>query len=181
MTAGTETFANSRRTAFTLVEMLAVVIVMSLLAASSLPAMSAIDDAKRAAAANEIERLLISARARAMASARPTGVQLAAGSVFTVIEIAGDHAAPTTTGDVFGQPSIAIRLPDLYAGASVAAFTNGDGATGTGVVWFNHRGEPHTRAAAGDFAGAFTQDGLFTLSTARRVRVFKVSGAVAQE
>ncbi len=161
--------------------MLTVLVVLSLIAASSVPALHAIDQARQAAAANEIERLLIGARARAMASARPTGLSVQKGSILGMVEVLSDNATPTTAGDVFDEPFAPIDLPASYAAATIAKFINGDGSAGTGIVWFNHRGEPHTRKSSGVYTAAFTQDAVFTLSTGSLVRVHMLSGAVDQE
>ncbi|MCC6427278.1 MAG: prepilin-type N-terminal cleavage/methylation domain-containing protein [Phycisphaerales bacterium] len=186
------------RCAFTFVEMLAVIIILGLLAATSVPAMTAIDQARQAAASNEIERLLIWARARAMASARPTGISYtksgggifssSGGGViggtsafFTPVEVLRDAATSTTTTDVFGQVSPTLDLPATFAGATVSRFTNGNATTGVGTVWFNYRGDPHTRTPTGVYIAPFTQDALFTLSTGRKVRIRMYSGAVEQE
>lgn len=155
---------------------------MGVIAATSIPAFTSIDQARKAAATNEVERVLIMARAHAMATSRPTGVEISAdGSTLSLVEIVESESEPAAVADVFGAPMQGVDLAGGYGGAIASSLVNGDGSSGTRTIWFNHRAEPQTRSESGDLVGAFTQDAVITMSTGAKVRVRMISGAVEQE
>ncbi|MCG3123147.1 MAG: hypothetical protein GIKADHBN_01556 [Phycisphaerales bacterium] len=167
------------RRGFTIIEVTATVVVLGILAAAAVPALDAIESARIAAAPVEVERVLLAARARAMATARPTGVTISPGEgEISVVEVAAPGQAPAVVRDVFGQPMQPVDLSARYAGATVTGFVNGDGNHGPGTVWFNHEARPHVRTTGGDFSAYFTQDAVVTMSSGRTVVVRRVTGAV---
>jgi Tfp pilus assembly protein FimT len=95
------------RSAFTLIEAMVVVILMSIIAVTVMPALNNLDKARQGAAADELIRLLTQARALAMASGRPVGVS---------IDLEEDAA-------LIVQISAAGGPPTPATGALVGAFT----------------------------------------------------------
>lgn len=163
-------------------EMVCVVAVMGVLGATGVPALRAMDRARHSAAAWEVERVLVLSRARAMATARPTGVVLSeGGDRLWVVEIASAGAVPSAALDVFGQEPPAMDLSSVYAGAVVESFVNGDGGPLNRVVWFNHRAQPQVRSADGSSPAAFSVDATYTMNSGSVVRVRRHSGAVERD
>ena len=162
--------------------MTCVVAVIGILAATSVPALRAMEQARHAAAAWEVERVLVLARARAMATSRPTGVDLSlSGGRLRMVEIASPGSSPASVLDVFGQEFAATDLVSSYAGASVASFINGNGGAANRVVWFNHRAQPQTRSVDGTTAVMFSIDATYTMNNGSMVRVRRHSGSVERD
>lgn len=167
------------RSAFTLIEAMVVVILMSIIAVTVMPALNNLDKARQGAAADELIRLLTQARALAMASGRPVGVSIDLeedAALIVQISAAGDPPTPAT--DPMGQPEEAVRFAEQYSGVELVAMTQGDGASGSGAIWFRFDGEPQTRAADGALVGAFTQDATVELSGSKVVTVRRGTGLV---
>lgn len=169
--------AHSRR-GFTFIELLAVMVVLGVIAAGSLPAFEAIRSARQAGCAADLERSLITARARAMATATPTGIELSTdGAQLTLLEI-GEDGRARTLHDLFAAPVQTIDLAGSWGGNTVSRFTGGDGSTRTRTIWFNHRAEPQTRDDDGRSPEAFTRDAAYTLANGDVVLVRRITGAV---
>lgn len=163
---------------FTLVEMAVVIAIVGVLAAVAAPALNALAGVRAGAAAEEIERRLVTARATAIARGRPTGLQLdpAAGTI-RMWEIAATGAAPTPALSPLGEPEPAWGVAERYPGI---AFTlvGGGGATGVQTIWFAFDGTPQTRSGTGALSGAWTQDAVVTVTGGHTVYVRRGSGAV---
>ncbi|MFI4896543.1 MAG: Tfp pilus assembly protein FimT/FimU [Phycisphaerales bacterium JB059] len=171
-------YAGSRA-AFTLIEAMVVVILMSIIAVSVMPALNNLDEARRGAAADELIRLLSQARALAMASGRPMGVSVdLEDNAARIVQIAAAGAAPTPATDPMGQPEAPVRFADQYAGVELVSMTQGDGTAGSGSIWFRFDGVPQTRGADGALVGAFTQDATVELSGSQVVTVRMGTGLV---
>ncbi len=170
---------TSRSRAFTLVEAMIVVILMSIIAATVVPALGNLDEARRGAATDEVVRLLTHARALAMASGRPGGVafDLASGSA-QVVAITSSGGAPEAAADALGQPERPVLLSDLYSGVELVSIIHGDGSTASGTVWFRFDGIPQLRDAGGTLVGPFSQDAVIELSGSRTVTVRMGTGLV---
>ncbi len=170
---------SSRFRAFTLVEAMVVVILMSIIAVTVLPALGNLDEARRGAAVDEVARVLTHARSLAMASGRPSGVSFELGAeTIRVMTIETTGGAPTPAADALGQPEPAVALPDLYAGVELVGITHGDGSTASGVVWFGFDGVPRLRDAGGALVGPFTQDAVVELTGSRTVSIRMGTGLV---
>ena len=173
---------SHRSRAFTLVEMLTVVIVLGIVAATSIPAFTSVAEARKAAATAEVERLLITARARAMATSCPTGLEIPlAGDSVRTLEILSTGASPTVAKDLFGAPTSSTVIPAVYGGAKVSSLVNGDGTTSSRVIWFTHSATPQTRTTSGVLISAFTQDAVITMATGARLVVRRLTGAVEEQ
>lgn len=170
---------TARRRAFTLIEAMVVVVLMSVIAVTVLPALGNLEESRRGAAAEELARLLIHARALAMASGEPTGVQIdLASDSLQLVHITSPGALPTPAIGALGQPEPAVLLSDLYPGVDIVAMTNGDGSGGSGAIWFRFDGLPQVRNTDGSLVGAFTQDARVELSGSREVYVRMGTGLV---
>ena len=165
--------------AFTLIEAMVVVILMSIIAVTVMPALDNLEQARRGAAADELARLLTHAQALAMASGRPTGVAIdLADHTAQIVQIASTGAAPTPATNAMGQPEQPVDFDEQYSGVELVSATHGDGSTGSGTVWFRFDGVPQTRAADGTLTGVFTQDASIELTGSRFVTVRMGAGLV---
>lgn len=170
------------RAGFTLVELLVVAIVMALLAVSALPAFDRVAAARRAAAANQVERLLTVARAAAMATGQPIGVRIdpGAGEGGTLSLIRYD----TQSGDVGpfigydGSPHAGSDIGIEFPGVRIVGVTHGDGSSGAGVIWFGQGGTPHLRDEDGTYTGGFVVDAVIVVTGDEAVTVTRQSGMI---
>jgi len=170
---------SSRLRAFTLIEAMVVVIVMSIIAVTVMPALGNLEEARRGAAADEMARLLRHARSLAMASGEPTGVAIdLTAETAQVVRIVSTGAAPTPATDALGQPERPVVFPDLYSQVELISIVHGDGSGASGTVWFRFDGVPQLRTPAGVVVGPFTQDAVVELTGARIVTVHMGTGLV---
>ncbi|MDX2115854.1 MAG: type II secretion system protein [Planctomycetota bacterium] len=160
---------------FTLIELIAVMLVMSILGATAISALGSFDRAREAAAARALWRDIEYARERSLATGRRHWVvfNLAANSYSLLEEPSGAPsrglAAPLT--DVAAQGPLVRRLGiEEAAGVSVSSADFG----GTSEVGFDWLGRPLSGAAS-----PLVSDGSATLSAGSVVTVSAGNGMVS--
>lgn len=167
---------------FTILEMIAVIVITGLVAVSVVPAVARIDDAKKAAGAFDVARTIEFARARAAASGLPTGVRFdtaldtmlvveseSGGVAQAIVDALGEAAEPTDLGEQFGAD---VQRISLSTGAVSA------GTIDRSTVWFTFALVPHLRNESGAYAGALDSDGLISFGSGAVVTVRAGSGLV---
>lgn len=165
--------------AFTLIEVMAVVIIMAILAATAAPALSSVSAARTGAAADEVARQLRAMRSRAMSTGEPSGLRIdPTANTLAPLRIASQGAAPDAAPSASGAAGQAELLSGRFAGVSLTSFVNGDGTSGAGVVWFSYLGEPQTRTLSGVTPRSFTTDAVITIGGSQRVTVRRLSGLI---
>lgn len=164
--------------AFTLLELAVVVVILVILAATAAPALSTLAGARRAAARDEVERLFVEARARAMAGAGPAGVMVWPATSTLQLQDRPSGQAPRQAPDPTGQPTPALVLPDRFGGTQVQSWVGPDGGSSAQAVWFSHAGRPQRRNASGGLVGDAASDATLVLTGGLQVVVRRVSGAV---
>lgn len=150
-----------RERGFGLLEVSLVILIMATVAISVIPALRSLDGTRARSAASEVERRLVAARAFAIATGRPAGLQVAS-SEFNLLQIASGETEPSAMTDALGQADAGVLITESYAGVSVPAVLIG-GVSGDGVVWFSHEGEPELRDTDGVLTGSATDESRFTL------------------
>jgi len=167
------------RRGFTLIELVAVMVVFSALAISAAPAVRSMASAREGAMSRQLVRLLELARAHATASGQPTGLvyDSDAGS-FQLRRIATEGAAPTPVPDPLGATFDDLSLAVEYPSVTVTGFTTGDGDAANQCVWFSFNGTPEIRDGAGVYISDFTQDAVITTSGAHAVTIRMSTGAI---
>jgi prepilin-type N-terminal cleavage/methylation domain-containing protein len=163
--------------AFTLVEVMAVVMILGILAVSTLPALGRMDDAKVDAAADAIESEAVYARSLAMASGAAAGlaIDVEAQSVTTVLVDSVDGVVPARGAT--GVIRVPMELDVRFRGAEIEWFIAPDGASGTGIVWFAHNGVPQSRDRDGVYLSQATHDAEVMLNNGTTI-VISRGGAV---
>ena len=167
------------RRAFTLAELAAVLILLSVLGAAAIPAFRTVERTREHALAREVQRRLSLARSWAASTGAPAGVALdpAAGTI-TLVRITqpGDPPTiiPTSTGDAGAPWRIAADFPS----GAILSVEHGDGAGGAGTIWFNADGKPHLRDTDGDHLADFTQDAVVTVSGPADITVRRLTGLI---
>lgn len=169
---------QTRGRGFTLAEMLAVVAIVGVLAASVTPAIRMLDDARRAALRAEVVRMVTVARAHSAASARPSGVEIdLAGGAARLLQIPAAGEAPVALHDALGAPRLPV--PIQRGEAAVTGAVMGDGREGGGVLWFGLRGVPELRDPESWVrTGGWTTDAVIELAGVEPVVVSRGTGAV---
>lgn len=164
------------RRAFTLVELMFVVVLMGILAASVIPAMGNVIQMRSGAARDEVSRMFQFARSQAMSVGSPVGVRIdSEQSTLELVGIdgAGDVAVledPLTT-----RPR-RISIRDSYPGASITDVTGI--AAGNTAVWFDYDGTPHARSNDGSFIGFNEEPVEVRINSELLVVVHAYSGTV---
>ncbi|MBL4591531.1 MAG: prepilin-type N-terminal cleavage/methylation domain-containing protein [Phycisphaerales bacterium] len=164
------------RNGFTLLEVLVVVTIMSIIAVSAVPTLGVIGDTRKGSARDEVIRMLEYARARAVASGRPCGVQvLSVDSTMTMVQIASDGSIEPMLNP-FGideeSASIAVQFPGVEI-SSIDAQTDA-----LETIWFTYNAQPHSRNADGTFGQINTGNASITLSSGDQILVYAYSGFV---
>ena len=167
------------RRGFTLLELMVVVVIMSILASSVIPMMSQSTQAKQAASRDEVVRYFEFARGRAISGGVPVGVVVnSTDNTLRIITLDDDGDIINAIDPIDGEVK-SVNISDVFSGAGISSFVNGDGVSGTGTVWFDFQAEPHTRDdVTGDFDALFSQNASLTLSTGTMVVVHASSGYV---
>lgn len=165
---------------FTLAELMFVVLIMSIIAVGVIPAMDNVSIMRQGAARDDVARMLEVARERAAASGRPHGLAVSlSDSTITIVRI-------TTLGEIEDDPdpltgkARMIDLDATYSGVGLSGMTNGDGTVGSGTLWFNYNGTPHSRASDGSFTAFNADEAVVTLSSGDSVAVHPYSGMVEE-
>jgi len=174
--------AYATRVGFTLVELIAVVVVLSAVSISAAPALVSLSGIRDASLGRELGRRINLARAAAGASGRPTGVRIdAAAQSMMVVRIASAGAAPSPlpgiTGSAGGGPGGGDSVQSLFPGSSIVSVSLDPGGDHD-TLWFSYLGVPHLRDALGAHAGDLTQDAVIGLSGGRTLTVRMVTGLV---
>ena len=169
---------------FTLIELIAVIVIMSILAVSVTPAISSIDTARLTGAAREVSRLLESARSQAVAAELPSGVAVdipaQSISLYSVVR-PGGRAIPTP--DALGNPTPTLFLGTRFAGIRITSMTNGVAGSKWDAIWFGPLGEPFAGTSVGPAPGnrgRFVTDARIVLTGGRSqtVLVHRLTGLV---
>jgi prepilin-type N-terminal cleavage/methylation domain-containing protein len=172
-----------KRSGFTLLEVTIVVAIVAILSISAVPAFDTLRETRRAGAVKEVERSLLLARAKALSTGRPYGVEvnLSTHALRQVwIEKPGDAVTPAPAAGTDGSQW--FSLPEHFPDSQITGFTQGDASTGSSaVVWFDDNGAPVMREEDGARVGSYSSDALITLTGGRAVRVRRLSGAVGVE
>lgn len=163
--------------AFTLLEVMAVIAIMSILALAVVPSIRSAESARADAAAREVQRMIVGARDRSIATGRSHGLGISAGSSsLRLLELRDGtvHTPPAWNG----LPEPPLQLGIAYPGVALASFVSGDGSTTTTSLWFAADGTPLSRSALGVAQPAWTSDAVLTLTTGHSVTIRRGSGLV---
>lgn len=171
--------STTQRTAgFTLVELLLVVVLMGILAASVVPAMDNLSTIREGAARDDVARMLQLTRARALASGTPNGLRVNLGdSSLELVRVPSGGGVSAATDPLTGNER-GLDIDSTYQDVTLASMINGDGVQGDGVVWFDYTGAPHTRNANGNFVSSNTENVILSLSSGAQVIVYPRTGLV---
>lgn len=166
------------RRAFTLVELMVVVVLMGIVAVTAIPTMGNVRSMREGAARDDVARLLEVAKARALAIGSPCGLQVnVTDSTLTIVQL-DDASAMTSVIDPLTSKARSLDLHATYPDVTIDSMVNGDGSSGSGVIWFDYEATPHTRSLAGVFVSYNTEAATIELSSGRLVLVHPHTGVV---
>jgi hypothetical protein len=94
-----------------------------------------------------------------------------------MIRLVSGQTVATPMPDVTGQLSSSFNLASAFPGASIHTFVNGNGASGSGSIWFDADGAPQVYLGSGSFS-AFTQNAVVTASGGHTITVFQQTGGI---
>lgn len=168
-----------RNRAFTLVELMVVVVMVSLLAAVVTPGLSAVRDTQQGAGTDEIRRLLRTAQQLARASGRPHGVWIDAQSEqVRMMQYESEGSVSPAFDSIGSEYPVRSMLKD-FAGLEILDIDPGDGdAVSEAVLWFDFRGRPQTRDADGSGAESVTTEPTLRFPGFDPIVVDRVTGVL---
>lgn len=168
------------RSGFTLIEMIAVLVLVSILSVTAIPSLARLDSARDSAMMAECERLIRLTQASAVSSGLPTGVRfdLDEQSV-ELISLDADGEIDVLVREGTGVATV-VRLQDAF-GISTIVEAGISGSTtdrGTAVLWFDYDGTPHTRNDEGANPVLLEDPFIIRSSSDRTVTVLSITGKV---
>ena len=171
--------AHPARRGFSLTELIAVMVILSVLAITAAPAVRSVTSAREGALTREVVRQLELARAYATATGEPAGVVFNDGAgAFLMRRIAAGGGSPVAVPDPTGGVYEDLLLAQRYPASSVTAFVTGDGDPERRAVWFSYEGVPEVRDDNGVFVTSFTQDAVITTTGGHEVTVRRTTGSI---
>ncbi len=163
---------------FTLVELMMVVVIMGIIAVSVIPAMGNVRDMRAGAARDDVARMLEITKGNALASGEPVGLRIdVERSELTMIHLSVAGTITPMTDPLTGQDRM-VNITQTYSDVSLSGIINGDGSSGSGMIWFDYESTPHTRNPSGDFTAINDEPAVITLSSGSTVIVHAHSGLV---
>jgi Tfp pilus assembly protein FimT len=171
-------YAPGSRPAFTLFELIGVLVVLGVLSATAIPAISTITRAKVEAARAEVAFALVFARETAASTGVPTGVRIDVGSQemsYVHILTPGDPPSVMTNASGEARESVVI---DRNGAAAVEEVTGAGSGAAAGTVWFGHAGVPEKRAVDGSYLQDAPSDISISFTTGDPLTVHAHTGVV---
>jgi len=168
-----------RNRAFTLVELMVVIVMVSLLAAVVSPGLTAVRETQRAAGTDEVRRMLRTAQQLARASGRPHGLWVdAANERVRMLQILADGTVGPAVDGLGGETPVRALLND-FAGLKLNDADPGSGvALSETVLWFDYLGRPETRDADGSNAQPATAEPVLSFVGFGPIVVDRVTGVL---
>jgi prepilin-type N-terminal cleavage/methylation domain-containing protein len=144
------------RRGFTLLEVVVVVLVIGIMAATVVPSLSAMGSSRASAALAEVQRALMVARERALATGEPSGVAFdLTNQTMQMVRISVPGASPSAAPSPLGVDSEAVVISSRYTGVRISGLAFPSGATS---LWFSYDGVPQTRSSSGTLIGDLSAD-----------------------
>ncbi len=169
---------SNQRGAFTILELMVVVLIVAILSASAIPAFEQVRVCRQAAARGEVVSLLRSARAHAMTLGDPCGLEIDADGGRCALLTIAPGGEPQPLLDALGSADEVIELGVAYPGATVGSLTLPDGSSGSGVIWFSNTGTPELHEEDGEYAGPATHDAEIVIGDTDAVVVQRNTGQI---
>lgn len=166
------------RSGFTLIELMMVVVIMGIISTTVLPAMGNVRAMREGAARDDLMRFIEVTKGRAVASGMPHGLQInLSDSSLTIVRIT-DAGTVEVEPDPLTNRDRAINLSSLYSGVTLTDMINGNGAGGSGTIWFDYESNPHTRSSSGVFLSLNSSIVTVAVSSGEFVVVHPYSGVL---
>ncbi len=166
------------RCAFTLIEMVAVIVLLGVLAATATPVLANMQRGREAALAREAERRVELAAATALSTTFPTGVQFSiVNQTMTLLEITASGAAPTTITPTAGAKFPDMSVSTIFPGTSITTVDLADSGSPE-TIWFDYDGSPQTRNVDGTNPVALTRDAVITFKGGHTLTIRQITGLI---
>lgn len=163
------------RRAFTVAELIGVMVIVSALSISAAPAMQWMARSRQTGLEAEVARLLREARALAIASGRPAGVQFSDDNAqVALVWIRADSEPPTGAPGPTGQPSTPMVVASQFPGAAITSvLVDGDAQS---ALWFGFAGAPELRSETGAFTSALPEDAIIAFEGGATITLRRITG-----
>ena len=168
------------RGGFSLIELIAVLVIVSIVSISIAPAIGSMGRMSDAGLRDEVARRFALARAYAMSTGRPAGLEVDAASGqlnLVYIPTSGANPLPIPGPTGAADPSASLAIESIFPGTAITD-ADLDGANAHDTLWFDYEGTPHLRTSAGAFVQSLAQDATVTTAGGSSVTVRRVTGAI---
>ena len=174
----TERAARRGRHAFTLIELIAVIVVLGILAGTAAPVLANMQRGREAALAREAERRVELAAATALATTLPTGIEFSmANQTMRFVEITSSGAAPTVVAPTGGATVQSQPVSSLFPGTAIETVDLAN-AGAPETIWFDYEGTPHTRDVDGTNPAPLSRDAVVTFTGGHAVTIRHITGLI---
>jgi prepilin-type N-terminal cleavage/methylation domain-containing protein len=163
---------------FTLIELTVVVIVVGIIAGSSLPALDRLSETRRAAAHSEVRAVLRSVRAHALALGDPAGLNVDPSAETIEMLWIAPGSAPSPLLDPLGSPEEAIDISTMFTDAGIASVTLPNGSNAAGTIWFSNEGALELYDEDGAYISPATDNGVIVLEGSGQITVDRLTGRI---
>ena len=164
--------------AFTLIEVIVVLVILGILTVGAFPALGALQGARANSGADRVQSELFHARSLAMATGDPVGAVINTGSSSVQLVTLSDDEPERVLGPL-GEPREPLRLTQVLPGVTITGYTAPDGGS-TNPLWFGFSGLPELRDETGAAVSGEVGDTLIEIAGGPTLRVVGATGAITR-
>lgn len=166
---------------FTLIELVSVLVLVSILSVTAIPAISRLNDARNAALLNECDRMIRFAQSHANSTGTPTGTVFDLDQqTVSLLSLGGSSVAVSPIHRAGTGQAITLAVAAAFPGAALdaAGEDSAPQASGAVALWFDYDGSPQLRDADGQLRADLEDEFIVRVTSGPELRVLPTTGAI---